>query len=70
VSVTKRSINGIKEYRNYMWLTDKDGRILNVPIDLWNHFLDAVRYGNESLRPSTAEPRVKRSSYAKRRNHE
>jgi len=51
ISITKRSINGIKEYRNYMWETDKEGRILNVPIDMWNHFLDATRYGFESLRP-------------------
>lgn len=49
VSMTKRSINLIKEYRNYMWETDKDGRILNVPIDMWNHALDAVRYGFEGI---------------------
>ena len=51
ISITKRSINGIKEYRNYMWNTDKEGRILNTPIDMWNHFIDATRYGFESLRP-------------------
>lgn len=51
ISITKRSINGIKEYRNYMWDTDKDGTIINKPIDIYNHFLDAVRYGFESLRP-------------------
>lgn len=55
VSITKRSTNGIKEYRNYMWETDKDGKILNVPIDMWNHFLDASRYGFESLRPRKHE---------------
>jgi phage terminase large subunit len=52
VSITKRSVNGIKEYRNYMWKTDKEGRILNVPEDLWNHFMDATRYGFESMRPA------------------
>lgn len=51
ISITKRSVNGIKEYRNYLWETDKDGKIINTPIDLWNHFLDATRYGFESLRP-------------------
>jgi phage terminase large subunit len=51
ISITKRSINGIKEYRNYMWDTDRDGNIINKPIDMWNHFLDATRYGFESLRP-------------------
>jgi len=53
ISITKRSVNGLKEYRNYLWLTDKDGRILNKPIDLWNHFLDATRYGFEGLRGSS-----------------
>lgn len=51
ISVTKRSIDLLREYRNYLWKTDKDGRILNVPEDLFNHCMDAVRYGFESLRP-------------------
>lgn len=50
ISVTKRSTNLIKEYRNYMWETDKDGRILNVPEDQFNHCMDAIRYGMEKLR--------------------
>jgi len=50
ITLTKRSINGIREYRNYMWATDKDGKILNKPIDIWNHFMDATRYGFEGLR--------------------
>lgn len=44
ISVTKRSINIIKEYRNYMWETDKHGKILNTPEGIWNHAMDAVRY--------------------------
>lgn len=52
ISITKRSTNGIKEYRNYLWATDREGVVLNTPIDLWNHFLDATRYGFESLRPA------------------
>ncbi len=50
ISVTKRSINLIKEYRNYMWETDKDGRIVNKPMDMWNHALDAIRYGCEGMK--------------------
>jgi phage terminase large subunit len=65
VSITKRSVNGIKEYRNYMWLTDRDGRILNTPIDMWNHFIDAARYGNETLKPSST-PVVKKAEWVKR----
>lgn len=41
ISLTERSINLRKEYRNYMWKTDKEGKILNVPEDIWNHALDA-----------------------------
>lgn len=41
---TKRSINLIKEARNYTWAKDKDGKPLNQPIDKWNHILDAMRY--------------------------
>lgn len=52
ISITKRSVNGIKEYRNYMWKVDKDGRVLNVPEDIFNHLGDAERYAMESLRPS------------------
>jgi phage terminase large subunit len=66
VSITKRSINGIKEYRNYMWVTDKDGKILNTPIDLWNHFMDATRYGNETLNPTTVVPTIKQSAWVQR----
>ncbi len=54
ISVTKNSINLLKEYRNYVWTTDKDGRIINTPIDLYNHAMDATRYGLEDLVPSIA----------------
>ena len=49
ISVTKRSTNIIKEYRNYLWETDKDGKILNVPEHTWSHSMDAVRYAISSL---------------------
>jgi len=48
VSVTKRSLNIIKSQRNYVWLKDKNGAILNVPDDTvheWSNCMDAVRYG-------------------------
>jgi phage terminase large subunit len=51
VSVTKRSVNIIKEYRNYLWQTDKDGRIINEPEHTWSHSMDAIRYGITSLVP-------------------
>lgn len=49
ISMTKRSINLIKEYRNYMWKTDKDGKILNVPEHEYSHAMDAIRYALTSL---------------------
>jgi len=45
INVTIRSTNIIKELRNYRWKTDKNGKALNVPIDHWNHGIDALRYG-------------------------
>lgn len=51
ISVTKRSINLIKEYRNYLWMTDKEGKIINVPEGGLDHALDAVRYALETFRP-------------------
>ena len=41
---TKRSVDLIKEARNYTWARDRDGNLLNVPIDSWNHAMDAMRY--------------------------
>lgn len=49
VSVTKRSVNVIKEYRNYLWEVDKDGKILNEPEHIWSHSMDAIRYGLTSI---------------------
>lgn len=49
ISVTKRSVNLIKEYRNYVWITDKNGKIINEPIDFNNHAMDAGRYATESI---------------------
>jgi phage terminase large subunit len=45
IYVTKDSINMIKEFRNYKWQQDKNGNVLNVPVDMFNHTIDAVRYG-------------------------
>lgn len=49
ISITKQSINGIKEYRNYLWLVDREGRVLNEPEGGNDHFLDAMRYAFETL---------------------
>lgn len=45
ISVTSRSTNIIKEYRNYLWEVDKDGNILQTPEHQFSHSMDAIRYG-------------------------
>lgn len=42
--VTSRSTNLIKELQNYVWMKDKYGNQLSVPIDTYNHILDGLRY--------------------------
>lgn len=42
--VTKRSVNLIRELRNYTWAKDSSGNTLNHPIDVYNHAIDAARY--------------------------
>jgi phage terminase large subunit len=51
ISVTKRSINILKEYRNYLWQTDKDGKTINEPDVVFNHQMDSIRYAVNSLKP-------------------
>lgn len=55
MSVTKRSANVIKAYRNYMWKTDRDGNFLDLPDHNLSDAMDAVRYGMETLRPQDDE---------------
>jgi len=49
MSVTKNSVNLIREYRNYVWAMDKNGRIINEPERGDDHLMDALRYAMESL---------------------
>ena len=44
IKITKRSVNVIKEFKNYTYTQDKDGRWTNVPIDDFDNAIDAVRY--------------------------
>lgn len=38
-----------KEFQNYRYKEDKNGEVLNVPEDNWNHLLDAARYAAMEL---------------------
>jgi phage terminase large subunit len=42
--VTKKSDNLINELTNYTWRKDKNDKPMNIPIDMYNHILDATRY--------------------------
>lgn len=42
--ILEESINVIKEFRNYKWREDKNGHLLNEPVDAYNHAIDAARY--------------------------
>lgn len=44
VFTTKSSANVIHEYRNFLWETDRDGKILNEPEHTYSHSMDAIRY--------------------------
>jgi phage terminase large subunit len=45
VLFTRISDNIKKEYRHYKWQRDRDGNYINKPVDMFNHAIDAVRYG-------------------------
>ena len=44
ILVTRWSTNLIKENKNYKWKMDRDGNVLKVPVDSWNHLIDPLRY--------------------------
>lgn len=51
---TSNSVNMIKEFKNYKWIEDKNSNILNKPVDMFNHSIDAIRYVcyNKMSRPN------------------
>ena len=49
MNVTKRSLNLIKELRNYRYKQDKSGTTLNEPVDNFNHLIDPWRYAASDL---------------------
>ena len=42
--ITRNSTNVKKEFKNYTYAQDKEGKWLNQPIDAYNHAIDAIRY--------------------------
>lgn len=48
ISLTSRSRETFKAYQNYLFLEDKNGRVINEPDDTnheWSNSMDAIRYG-------------------------
>jgi len=44
IHITKDSINGIKELRNFRYVQDKNGRFTDKTAHAFSHFCDGVRY--------------------------
>lgn len=49
IFVHPRCENTIIELSNYVWKIDKEGKMLNKPIDEYNHLMDALRYSVERV---------------------
>lgn len=50
IIIHPRCVNFLKEISNYTWDTDtKTGKRLNIPIDDFNHLMDAMRYAVEDM---------------------
>lgn len=72
ISVTKKSINTIKDYRNYLWKTDRGGKIINEPEHTFSHSCDAIRYGLSGYREApvqTNELSPRRKAMIRRSKH-
>jgi len=44
LNLNKNSVNLLNEFRSYKWTKEKDGTIINVPVDKDNHLIDPARY--------------------------
>ena len=49
IHVHPRCVNFLTEVSNYTWEKDKFGKKLNIPIDDFNHLMDATRYALEDF---------------------
>ena len=49
IIIHPRCVNFLTEISNYTWDADKFGKKLNIPIDDFNHLMDAMRYALEDF---------------------
>lgn len=60
IIVNAHLVEFMVEFNNYCWQVDKDGKVINKPVDEFNHFIDSLRYACEHLmthRKPAAAPR-------------
>lgn len=69
IFVTKSSRNIWREYGNYLWETDRDGKILNQPQQGFDHSLDALRYAMESLNLDIGLSDIEKYMFSEARRH-
>lgn len=58
ISITKRSTNLIKSYRNFMWQTDKEGNFTNEYDHFWSDGMMATIYGLSNFQPQPESKEV------------
>lgn len=64
IYITSRSSNLLKEFRKYTRSQDKEGKYLNKPIDVDNHWIDASRYAVMSSFKNTFETKDRWKVYS------
>lgn len=47
--ITRRSANTLKEIKSYKWKVDKEGRVMDEPVKLYDDAMDAGRYGSYTM---------------------
>lgn len=58
IHINSCCVNTIKEIQTYKYKENKDGNVLDEPVDFNNHAMDALRYGTELLR-DMKEPQIR-----------
>lgn len=53
IMVTRRSSNILKEYQNYLWEVDRDGKLIFEAEHTYSHTMDAIRYAIVSIMKKT-----------------
>jgi phage terminase large subunit len=48
IYIHRDSVNFLKEIKSYKWKVNKDEKVLDEPVDVNNHLLDALRYAMTS----------------------